>query len=53
MTDAIETAAAEATNEQPTFVDPSGRLRAFPLKFPVTFRGKTYSEVFLGRLTVA
>lgn len=35
------------------FVDPSGRSRAFKLKWPVNIGGRVYSEICLARLTVA
>ena len=47
------TETAEQTTQRDGFVDPSGRSRAFPLKYPVVVDGRTYSEVHLKRLTVA
>lgn len=47
------TETAQQTAERPAFVDPSGRSRAFPLKYPVTVGGRVYSEICLARLTVA
>jgi hypothetical protein len=41
-----------AEQTTPTFVDPSGRSRAFKLKYPVTVGGRVYSEIYLARLTV-
>jgi hypothetical protein len=41
-----------AEQTTPTFVDPSGRSRAFKLKYPVIVGGRTYSEIYLARLTV-
>jgi hypothetical protein len=44
---------AERTTESPAFVDPSGRSRAFKLKYSVTVGGRVYTEIYLARLTVA
>jgi hypothetical protein len=47
------TETTEQTIERDGFVDPSGRSRAFTLKYPVVVDGRTYSEIHLARLTVA
>ena len=39
-------------NSPPAFADPAGRIRSFPLKWPVILNGRTYSEIVLARLTV-
>jgi hypothetical protein len=47
------TEAAEQATDRIAFANPSGRSRAFPLKYPIVVGDRIYSEVHLARLTVA